>query len=460
MKTLIMKKYNRAFALCMIVLAASCADEGPKPTLGDESTFTPPVFKNNATGGPFELLPDKAGEILETFEWERTDYGVQLSTSYQLQMDVDPDFPAPRSLAETTTASAAITVERFNNTMLALGVAGFEEGTVYLRVRSTINGYSGREPVYSQVITRTATTYQDSECGNYCTIGVLGSATPGMWDFDIDMHLADPTKADKSTWTLTTYLTAGELKFRANDDWAINWGANAYPSGTGVQDGPNVPIPEDGYYKLELDDLTGNYTVTKLDDTPLATVGLVGTGQAGGWDNDTDLTQDPNDEHIWTATLTLTDGEVKFRANDNWDKNWGADTYPSGYGFQGGPNIPVTAGTYFIWFNDQSGQYFFMPTDRSTPYNAVGILGDGTPNGWDADIDLIQNPAIPYLWSKTVSFEDGEVKFRADDDWEVNWGGSDFPGGIGTQGGPNVPMKAGTYFVTFNTGTGEYYFLK
>src|SRR5690606_18066762 len=119
MKTLIMKKYNRAFALCMIVLAASCADEGPKPTLGDESTFTPPVFKNNATGGPFELLPDKAGEILETFEWERTDYGVQLSTSYQLQMDVDPDFPAPRSLAETTTASAAITVERFNNTMLA-----------------------------------------------------------------------------------------------------------------------------------------------------------------------------------------------------------------------------------------------------------------------------------------------------------------------------------------------------
>ena len=32
--------------------------------------------------------------------------------------------------------------------------------------------------------------------------------------------------------------------------------------------------------------------------------------------------------------------------------------------------------------------------------------------------------------------------------------------GIGLQNGPNIPAKAGTYFVTINALTDEYYFLK
>lgn len=459
MKTLIRKVYTHAAAFGMILLAASCADEKPRPILGDVTTFTPPVLKNSASGGPFELLPDNASSVFETFEWERTDYGIQLSTNYVLQADTDPGFPAPRTLAETTSDRTDITVEQFNNALLALGVPGFEESTVHLRLRSTINGYP-EDTLYSQTITRTATTYQNSECGNYCTIGIIGTATAGGWDTDTDMRLADPTKADKFTWTITTYLTAGELKFRAADDWAVNWGADTYPTGTGVNNGPNVPIPEDGYYKIVLDDASGNYTITKLDDTPFSTMGIIGSGTAGGWDSDTDLAQDPDDPHVWTGTVTLVDGEAKFRADDAWTKNWGSDTYPSGHGAQDGPNIPVKAGTYAVWFNDASGQYFFMPANRATPYNALGLIGSATPGGWDADTDMIQSPGNPFLWSKSFNLVEGEAKFRADDDWAVNWGASPFPGGIGAQDGPNVPVKAGTYFVTFNTGTGEYYFLK
>lgn len=459
MKTLITKTYSRLAALCIILLAASCGDEKPKPILGDVSTFIPPVLKNSETGGPVELLPDDASSVFETFEWERTDYGIQLSTNYALQVDTNPDFSAPRTLTETTSDRVDVTVEQFNNALLALGVPGFDEATVHLRLRSTINGYA-TDPVFSQVITRTAKTYQNSECGNYCTIGIIGTATAGGWDTDTDMHLADPTRADKFTWTITTYLTAGELKFRAGDDWAVNWGTDSYPTGTGVGNGPNIPIPEDGYYKIVLDDASGNYTITKLTDTPFTTVGVIGSATPGGWDSDTDLTQDPNDPHIWTGTVTLIDGEAKFRADDGWTKNWGGDTYPSGFGTQDGPNIPVKAGTYAVWFNDVSGQYFIMPTNRSTPFSGLGIIGDATAGGWDEDTDLIQSPGNPFLWSKSVTLTDGEAKFRADDDWAVNWGASQFPGGVGAQDGPNIPVKAGTYFVTFNTGTGEYYFLK
>jgi hypothetical protein len=55
---------------------------------------------------------------------------------------------------------------------------------------------------------------------------------------------------------------------------------------------------------------------------------------------------------------------------------------------------------------------------------------------------------------------DGDTKFRHTNDWGVNWGGATFPGGLGLQNGPNIPAKAGKYFVTINSLTGEYLFLK
>ncbi len=50
--------------------------------------------------------------------------------------------------------------------------------------------------------------------------GVIGTATPGIWDYDTPMQY----NREDNTWTVTTTLTDGELKFRANGDWAINMG--------------------------------------------------------------------------------------------------------------------------------------------------------------------------------------------------------------------------------------------
>jgi hypothetical protein len=51
------------------------------------------------------------------------------------------------------------------------------------------------------------------------------------------------------------------------------------------------------------------------------------------------------EKHCWCATITLTDGTIKFRANDGWDINFGGN--PANLN-AGGDNIPVTAGTYDI----------------------------------------------------------------------------------------------------------------
>jgi hypothetical protein len=458
MRTL--KKIKIISVLTLICAVVSCTDEPLDPVLKDSSTFVPPLFESPATVAPAIFTEETTAEVYEVFKWKRTEYGIQLSTNYVLEVDDNADFSSPRNLGASTTNQISVSVEEMNNAMLALGLPPFEESTVNLRVRSTINGVES-EPLYSAAITRTATTFQSSDCGKFCTVGIIGDATKGGWDNDTDMRLADVTRTDKETWTITLYLEGGKkVKFRASDSWDTNWGDTAFPEGTGTQGGPDIVIPTSGYYKVTFNSENGDYTFTSLTTPTFGSIGIIGSGTAGGWDSDTDLTQDPSDDHIWTGTVTLTDGEAKFRADNDWAVNWGAEGYPSGYGIGNGPNIPVKAGTYFVMMNDATGEYAFMPANRSTPYAKLGIIGSATSGGWDSDTDLTANPYNPYSWSKIVTVTDGESKFRADDAWDVNWGASEFPAGVGAANGPNIPTKEGTYFVTFNTGTGEYYFLR
>jgi hypothetical protein len=54
------------------------------------------------------------------------------------------------------------------------------------------------------------------------------------------------------------------MKFRANDDWAVNYG-DGEEAGQLVRDGGNIAVEEDGNYTIVLD-LNGDtftYTVTK-----------------------------------------------------------------------------------------------------------------------------------------------------------------------------------------------------
>ncbi|MCA6079186.1 SusF/SusE family outer membrane protein [Fulvivirga sedimenti] len=95
---------------------------------------------------------------------------------------------------------------------------------------------------------------------------------------------------------------------------------------------------------------------------------------------------------------------------------------------------------------------------QTAPVATLGVIGSATPTGWDSDTDMTQDPDNPYVWTITMTFVDGEAKFRADNAWALNWGSTGFPSGTGTQDGPNIPVAAGTYDVTINTCTGVYSF--
>jgi hypothetical protein len=85
----------------------------------------------------------------------------------------------------------------------------------------------------------------------------------------------------------------------------------------------------------------------------------------------------------------------------------------------------------------------------------------------------------PHTWTVTLELPEGYVKFKANDEWSINWGApfpnvidapgylwssekvrleDVFPSGTAHMHGMNLPVRSGTYRVTFNSRTGEYSF--
>lgn len=92
---------------------------------------------------------------------------------------------------------------------------------------------------------------------------VTGSGTPNGWPdggvMDHDMTYDPATKL----WTVVLNLGAGELKFRANDDWAINYGDAGADGKLDFNDGTNIQVPSAGTYLITLDlSNPRNYTYT------------------------------------------------------------------------------------------------------------------------------------------------------------------------------------------------------
>ncbi len=93
------------------------------------------------------------------------------------------------------------------------------------------------------------------------TVGLIGDATPGGWGASTAMTR---DSSDPDVYKLTNVvLTTGEAKFRADNFWGINWGAAAFPSGTGTFNGANIAGIIPGTYDVTFNVSTGAYNFVK-----------------------------------------------------------------------------------------------------------------------------------------------------------------------------------------------------
>ena len=276
---------------------------------------------------------------------------------------------------------------------------------------------------------------------NAQSISMIGDAVSG-WSTDVVMSTTDNVNYTLSNFTFSN----GVAKFRQDANWSTNWGSNAFPSGTGTNGGSNIPVVA-GIYDVSFNRNTGAYSFSAVA-AGFDEISISGTAGPGLNSDTPMLTVDG--ENYFLNNCALTAGTLLFRKNNSSAETWGSASFPSGTATQGGDAMIVTPGTYNITFNKTTGAYNFV-------FAKIGIIGSGTPGGWDTDTLMNTTDGLNYTL-EGITLTTGELKFRQNQSWTINWGATTFPIGTANLNGSNIAVIAGTYSVSFNKNTGAFNF--
>ncbi len=190
-----------------------------------------------------------------------------------------------------------------------------------------------------------------------------------------------------------------------------------------------VPAGSGKYIRFEVNMMDFTYKITPLNFSEF----IYEIGNETGWSNVHAL-RGANYDGKYQGYYWL-DGEFKFKPNaDNWEGDWEYDGEGK-IADNGGSNMPgVEAGFYQINVDLSAMTYSVSKIE------AIGIIGGF--NGWGGDVDMTYNQEAG-CWEATTTIDaDTELKFRANHDWAINWGGT---ADNLTQDGANLNVSAGTY---------------
>lgn len=197
-------------------------------------------------------------------------------------------------------------------------------------------------------------------------------------------------------------------------------------------------LKQDGQLLLTINMEEGTYAFTSAVEF------LYTPGDANGWSQTNSQLLSTSDFANYSGYALLSPNGFKFSSAPDWDHvNYGAADEEGKLSTDGGAgNLSVAeAGLYWCTVNTASLEY------TATLISTIGVIGDATPNGWDASTALTADET-GLVWSGDIEFKGGEFKFRANDAWAVNLGGalSDL-----TQDGPNIASPGeGVYTVTLD----------
>ncbi len=292
---------------------------------------------NPAAGTSIVLEKDGADESEIEFTVTAADFGTSGTVRYQLQMDLSgANFAAPVNLgAETESNIVAVNVEELNEALLAKGLPFEVASNVDFRVRASIN--LPLSPIFGEPTTLSVTPYD-------ATVAFPVMYVPGDyqgWDPTNPMTVLYSENIDNK-FKGFVHIIGGSREFKVNEgpNWDVNYGDNGANLSLD-RDGDNIKVAADGTYELNVDLTAKTYTISAAKRW-----GIVGDATAGGWDADTPMDAFDKVTNSLKITTDLKVGDMKFRANNNWDFNFGG---ANGELTAGGDNIPVAeAGNYTI----------------------------------------------------------------------------------------------------------------
>jgi len=101
-----------------------------------------------------------------------------------------------------------------------------------------------------------------------------------------------------------------------------------------------------------------------------------------------------------------------------------------------GAGITTSASGWYMLSADTKGLTYKMDAYM------IGLIGSATPNGWNTPDQKMDYDAATGTWKITITLIDGMIKFRLNDAWAWNLGGT--PDKL-TVDGSDMPVTAGTY---------------
>ncbi|MGJ3235666.1 SusF/SusE family outer membrane protein [Marivirga sp.] len=272
----------------------------------------------------------------------------------------------------------------------------------------------------------------------------------------------------------------------------INYGSEEEPLTydliADATDGGEAFTIEEGLYKIAHDELTSEILIFKINS-----VGLIGAATPNGGSADTPLSGSVDENGgTWTASdIILRAGWYKFRFNTTWNVDRRVDPaagFAADNGYMMFTNFggsidnlaPGNVGGNFEMSSDNEGVYdievayavdggFSFSQERTGDAPEItfdpeeykwAFVGNATADNWgefnDRNLVYKGDEGGTHTWVGAVTFvAEGEFKFRANDAWDVDLGGSLPADGSEvslTPAGANIPSPgAGAYYVVITT---------
>jgi hypothetical protein len=422
--------FRKSILLMSILLVLGACDDREFIELISDANTTVSVSTSSVV-----LTEDIALNEVLTVSWSDPNYGYDAAPSYKLLIDfAGGDFTAPQIIAVGANLKKVFTAQELNGKMLSLGLKPNEAASIDFMVQTTL---SDAQIMYSQPVSLSVTPYS-SLLDLSSAWGLVGSATPGGWGNEFVTDVPFYQTVTPGVFVCYATLKDGEIKIRKDNLWTENYGDTGMD---GVLDagGDNIAVTA-GSYKVTFNENDLSWSIEPY------TWGLVGSATPNGWDGPDFKLNYNSYQDNWTTVVTLVEGEVKFRFNNDWGLNYG-DTGADGSLEVGGDNIAVDGGHYLVTFDLNNLEYTLEKVD------VWGLVGSGTPNGWDGpDTKFVPdfgiNEGVYYI--NGITLVDGEIKIRQNDAWGVNYGDTGNDGTLELNG-DNIPVTAGTYNIVFDS---------
>jgi starch-binding outer membrane protein SusE/F len=411
------------WALLMAIFMMGCQKEEEKIILDSGATTALTLSSPTVV-----LSKEKPTDAALTLTWVEPNYGFSSAPTYNVLIDKKGgDFTKAVVINTGKELKKVFTNLELNTILLGLNMPAGAAGDVDMKVQSVL---AAKTVANSPVMTLKATPYS-TKLDLSSVWGVVGSAA-NDWGARPDLPFYKTDVANVFVAYVT--LIDGEIKFRQNNDWAVNLGGK---NGVTALNGDNIAVKA-GSYKITLNPVANTYKIENYS------WGVVGSA-ANDWGArpDLPLMYDPTVDY-WRGVVNLVDGEIKIRANNDWGTNYGGS---NGRLVAGGDNIAVKKGTYLITADFKNLKYTI------TPYAPWGIVGAATVTGWgDKPDQKFTYDLSTETWViKGIVLKADQFKFRLNDDWGTNYGTTASSAqAIGTSGGlkangENFIAVPGTY---------------